>query len=170
MALSRISALTFIFSMFCIFIDKAYGHVLFGGALHITGINAFFASVLIVTLLLGSMFPVRVRFLEFIGEISYGVYLTHILLFDLYDHLMKRIARGLSEGDGHFAIMLFRFCVVSILTMGLCYLSRWYFEEPFLRLKDQLTPPAFGKKVFTPTQAEIPISRSTMITQLESGT
>jgi peptidoglycan/LPS O-acetylase OafA/YrhL len=143
-ALWRVSGLAFIFSVLCIYIDKAFRHVLFGGALHITGLNAFFASVLMLILLLGSRFPIRISFLEFVGEISYGIYLTHILLFELYDHFIKGIARGLSDGNGHFSIMLFRFCVVSIVTIGFCYLSRSCYEDRFLRLKDRFAPPPFG--------------------------
>jgi peptidoglycan/LPS O-acetylase OafA/YrhL len=73
--------------------------------------------------------------LQFFGEISYGVYLIHMLVFDLDDHVMGGLFPGLSAAGGHFGVMALFFGIAAGSTVAVAYLSRWYFEEPFLRLK-----------------------------------
>jgi peptidoglycan/LPS O-acetylase OafA/YrhL len=36
---------------------------------------------------------------------------------------------------GHFFLMVLHFTVVVVFTVAIAYLSRWYFEEPFLQFK-----------------------------------
>jgi peptidoglycan/LPS O-acetylase OafA/YrhL len=74
--------------------------------------------------------------LQFFGEISYGVYLIHMLVFELEDHVMGGLFPGLSaQPGGHFGVMALFFGIAAAPTVAVAYLSRWYFEEPFLRLK-----------------------------------
>jgi peptidoglycan/LPS O-acetylase OafA/YrhL len=73
--------------------------------------------------------------LQFFGEISYGVYLIHMLVFDLEDHFLGRWFPSLSVAGGHFGSMVLLFSVAAGFTVAVAYVSRWYFEEPFLRLK-----------------------------------
>jgi peptidoglycan/LPS O-acetylase OafA/YrhL len=73
--------------------------------------------------------------LQFFGEISYGVYLIHMLIFDLEDRLLGNLFPSLSAAGGHFDSMVLLFIIAAGFTVVVAYLSRWYFEEPFLRLK-----------------------------------
>jgi len=132
----------------CFLIDRVFGRdsALAGGALHITGYNGFFASLVTATLLLGSRFSIRQPVLEFFGEISYGLYLVHMLCFDFYDHFAPKIWPHLANGTGHFGVMVVRFTVGGALAIAIATVSRRYYEEPFLRLKHRLAPssPAGG--------------------------
>jgi len=76
--------------------------------------------------------------LRFYGYISYGLYLIHWLGFVLLNLLLDRTSqqRPLLTAPtllGRFAILL------GVMTL-IAFLSRAYFEEPFLRLKDRLAP------------------------------
>ena len=142
----RIAGGAFLAAACCFLIDRPFGHAVFGGSLHITGFNLFYAATLVVALLLGSRFVIRQPVLEFIGEISYGLYLIHILAFDVFDHFAPRVWPALAHGAGHFSIMAFRFVIVASVAIAVSYLSRHYYEEPFLRLKDRFdaTPPSLA--------------------------
>jgi peptidoglycan/LPS O-acetylase OafA/YrhL len=77
------------------------------------------------------------RILTFIGTISYGVYLYHLLSSMAYHWVAKR-----TGFDQHWNLDLWERTWLEIAVWGtgavaLAYLSRWYFEEPFLRLKDR---------------------------------
>lgn len=128
----------FAISMLGYQVDGIAGHSLSGGAIHITSINTFFAGTVMMCLLLGSKFQFRSRWLEFIGEISYGLYLIHLLCFDVFDHFAQRFWPELAARDVGFRVMLFRFFVSATVAIALATLSRRHFEERFLRLKERL--------------------------------
>lgn len=111
-----------------------------GASLQFTVIHIFFAAVLVLSLLLGSS-PhktfVNHKALQFFGYISYGLYLIHLLVFRMYDKVLRNYAPQLLPADGHFALVVLRFLVAGSFAVGLAYLSRRYFEEAFLRLKDR---------------------------------
>jgi peptidoglycan/LPS O-acetylase OafA/YrhL len=76
--------------------------------------------------------------LRFYGYISYGLYLFHLLGFKAFQDLfvdLHHIPAELTLGP-----ILLRFGVVLATTTAVCFLSRRYFEEFFLRLKDRLVP------------------------------
>ena len=57
-------------------------------------INSFFAGVLAITLLIGTgrwQNLLHSQMLRFLGEISYGLYLIHMLVFDLVDRILMRL-------------------------------------------------------------------------------
>jgi peptidoglycan/LPS O-acetylase OafA/YrhL len=71
-------------------------------------------------------------FLLFFGEISYGLYLIHMLCEMGYDRL---------SGNGyltHPGALLFRFAVANGLAILLATLSKRYFENPIMRLKQRI--------------------------------
>ena len=121
-------------------IDWITGHLVADGAFHITAYNSFCCAFLTITLLLESRFSIRQRMLEFFGEISYGLYLVHQLCFDFFDHVMPKIWPAISDGHGHFGLMVVRFLTAGGLAVGLSTVSRRYYEDPILRLKDRLAP------------------------------
>jgi len=78
------------------------------------------------------------RPLRFYGYISYGLYLFHVLGFKVYQDLFSDFRHPLPELTA--GLLLLRFCVVLAFVTLVCFLSRRYFEEYFLRLKDRLVP------------------------------
>ena len=78
------------------------------------------------------------RFLESLGYISYGLYLVHPLIFDLYDRMTAGSPLGASRT--RFSMLVLRFFVVSAASLGVATLSRRYYEQLFLRRKRALAP------------------------------
>jgi peptidoglycan/LPS O-acetylase OafA/YrhL len=114
-----------------------------GASLQLTLVNTFFAGLLLFFLVLGSghrKWLVHSASLEFFGYISYGLYLIHPMLFRIYDRLTRIFWPGLQPSLGHFSLIVLRFAVVSVVAIGLSYLSRKYYEEWFLQLKDRVAP------------------------------
>jgi peptidoglycan/LPS O-acetylase OafA/YrhL len=109
-----------------------------GVTLRETALNLFFGGIVASALLAGTSrwkAVVNRPVLQFFGEISYSLYLIHMLVFDLEDYVVGRLFPNLSDVAGHFALMVFLFTVALGFTVAIAYLSRWYFEEPFLRMK-----------------------------------
>jgi len=109
-----------------------------GITLRETALNLFFAGTVALALLAGTSrwkAIVNRPVLQFFGEISYGVYLIHMLVFDLEDSVVGRLFHNSAAIGGHFALMVLLFAIAVGFTVAIAYFSRWYFEEPFLRLK-----------------------------------
>lgn len=101
-----------------------------GVALQISLVNIAFTGLLGLILFVGSgQRPnwVRIKTLQFFGYISYGWYLNHYCLLVMYNRLIRWPQ---NIGDG-----VIKLIAVGLLSVGTAYLSRKYFEEPFLRLK-----------------------------------
>jgi len=116
-----------------------------GAGLQETVINTFFAGVLLVFLLAGSGAAkryVNIPVFRFLGYISYGLYLDHLLVFRMYDRICRNYFPRLLPSSNHFELVLLRFAVGAGAAVGAAYLSRRFFEERFLRLKDSLMPGA----------------------------
>jgi peptidoglycan/LPS O-acetylase OafA/YrhL len=80
-------------------------------------------------------------FLKFLGRISYGLYLIHVLAFRLTEILLARVFPLLIAIDKPTQAMLLRFVVGSAIAIAVAYLSRCSLEEIFLRHgKMQPTP------------------------------
>lgn len=77
---------------------------------------------------------------RFLGYISYGLYLNHLLVFRMYDRVCGSHWPSLLPRDGHFELVLLRFAVAGSAAIAIAYLSRAFFEERFLRMKDSLLP------------------------------
>src|SRR6202163_2391493 len=123
-----------------------------GASLQITLVNTFFAGVLLLFLVVGSSPQsklVHSSFLEFFGYISYGLYLVHPMVFRVYDKVTGKFWPWLQPSAGRFGLIVLRFAVVSATAVGLAYISRKYYEEWFLKLKDRiaLEPPKAAVKV-----------------------
>jgi peptidoglycan/LPS O-acetylase OafA/YrhL len=114
------------------------GHFL-GLTFRETALDLLCTSAVGLTLLIGtSKWKTLVNrpVLQFLGKISYGVYLTHMLVFEVVVHFLGRLWPSLPPAEAHFAVMWLRFCISASVTLGLMSLSRRYFEEPFLALKE----------------------------------
>jgi peptidoglycan/LPS O-acetylase OafA/YrhL len=117
------------------------GTTFVGGVFRLSVLNLFFTGVLGTTLVLGTSnlrWIVLWPSLRFFGYISYGLYLIHMLAFDFTDHLIAQyFPDPMAAVRSSFSLMCLRFVVAGSLAIGVAKLSREYFEEPFLRLKDR---------------------------------
>lgn len=112
-----------------------------GEAFQYVPMNLWFGATLCLFLLIGSgprKSWVTPRILTFFGEISYGLYLYHMLFFAGYQWLARRTnfesSLGLNPWDRTWTTLL----VAGATSIIVAYLSRRYFEGPFLQLKDWL--------------------------------
>jgi peptidoglycan/LPS O-acetylase OafA/YrhL len=116
-------------------------HTAAGAALQVVPWHFLFVVVIGAALLAGSRWgeAVRCRLLEFFGEISYGLYLYHLLVFGGFQWLLEKgIIRRL-QIDPMLGLSI-RLLICGGIAVGIAYLSRRYIEEPFLRLKSRLAP------------------------------
>jgi peptidoglycan/LPS O-acetylase OafA/YrhL len=65
----------------------------------------------------------------------------------MYDRICRHYAPQWIPSNGHFGLVLLRFAVAGSGAIAVAYLSRGFFEERFLRLKDSLVP----RRAETPT-------------------
>jgi peptidoglycan/LPS O-acetylase OafA/YrhL len=116
---------------------------LLGAGLQYTLITLVCAGILLMFLLAGTSRAksfVNVSPLRFLGYISYGLYLNHFLAFRVYDLMCRRYFPSLLPSSGHFALVLLKFALAGGGAIVVAYVSRKYYEERFLRLKDSLVP------------------------------
>jgi peptidoglycan/LPS O-acetylase OafA/YrhL len=114
-------------------------HAAAGAALQVVPAHLAFVALLIAALLLGSghhRYWSRSPILEFFGRISYGLYLYHLMLFSGFEWLLNHGYMKRLDIDPFWGLMI-RFLVVGSLSVATAYLSRRYFEDPFLRLKNR---------------------------------
>jgi peptidoglycan/LPS O-acetylase OafA/YrhL len=112
-----------------------------GATLQLSLVNTFFAGLLVLFLLLGSgslKALVNSSLLRFFGYISYGLYLIHLMIFHLYDKLARLFWPSLQPSVERFDLIVLRFAVGSAAAIGLAFVSRKYYEEWFLQLKERV--------------------------------
>ena len=77
------------------------------------------------------------KIMNYLGKISYGIYVIHPLLLyvgtTLFRETLSRYEGSQIQGGVCFAV----FIGVSGLTIALAALSYKYYEKPFLRMKDK---------------------------------
>jgi len=113
-----------------------------GFAFRQTALNLCFFGMLLLVLLIGTGPWRRVvcfKPLRLLGEISYGVYLVHTLVFWIVDRCSVMLFPDAPPLTNHFPLMCARFGIAIAVTIIVCYISRWHFEEHFLRLKERLS-------------------------------
>jgi peptidoglycan/LPS O-acetylase OafA/YrhL len=116
---------------------------LLGAAFQFTVVDLAFTGVVLLVLLLGTSSwhgYVNNSVLGFLGYISYGLYLVHLLIFRIYDKLSQLFWPRLQPYDGHFELVVLRFLCATCVSVGLAYLSRRFFEARFLRSKHPSAP------------------------------
>ena len=116
---------------------------LLGAGLQWTTIHIFCAGILLLFLLAGTSSArryVNLSVLRFFGYLSYGLYLYHMLAFRMYDRICRDYFPQLIPSNGHFKLVLLRFVLAGGGALAIAYLSRRFFEERFLRMKDSLLP------------------------------
>ena len=114
-----------------------------GAAFQLSVIALASAAVVCLVMRLGQSrfrWLVQVPALEFFGEISYGLYLYHMLVFLWYDRLLGPYAQTLVGHLGTVGLTLIRFTLAASSAVVLATLSRRYYEQLFLRLRSRLAP------------------------------
>ena len=102
------------------------------GVIEGAGYDFLFASLLLVALLVGtSRYAAlcRPKVLQFFGDISYGLYLIHVLVFTTY----RRIVHPSDDLDS----ILLQLGVCFLVAVALATVSRFTVEAWFLSLKDK---------------------------------
>ncbi len=101
----------------------------FGMALQHTPPNLFFTGLLLLSLSLpaGWFAAAWSKPMRFFGYVSYGLYLCHLLVFDFYDRWIAGRVAGLQNS-------FVRLLLAGGLATLVAFLSRRFFEEPFLRM------------------------------------
>ncbi len=116
---------------------------LIGAALQHTVIDLVCSGVLLLVLLVGTSSYRRYvngKVLRFLGYLSYGLYLVHLMVFRCYDAICPRFWPWLVPVDYRFGFVVLRFAIAASFSVLLAYLSRTNFEEKFLRLKSRHSP------------------------------
>jgi peptidoglycan/LPS O-acetylase OafA/YrhL len=103
----------------------------------------FASCAMIVTFILIGSGPYR-RFVTpvpiiFLGIISYGLYLYHLMVFFAYERMLRLAWVHNALPSSQWAQSWLRMLVVGSVAIALAYVSRRYLEEPFLRRKDALS-------------------------------
>jgi peptidoglycan/LPS O-acetylase OafA/YrhL len=101
------------------------------------GLSCFLLLCGSVVVLMLSLFRERrppgwLRLFVFFGDISYGLYLVHQLLFQLYDR-----AFGLSFRTD-WRLLAVRFAVAGGAAVAVAVASKRWFEDPILRMKSRI--------------------------------
>jgi peptidoglycan/LPS O-acetylase OafA/YrhL len=118
-----------------------------GEALQYLPWNLAFASLLGAFLLIGSgprKLITAPPVMLFFGKISYGLYLYHLMVFFGYDWLARQLDFSSRLKLTLWEQVWLRMVIVGTVAIGIAYLSRRYFEEPFMRLTNRL-PGRLGK-------------------------
>lgn len=71
------------------------------------------------------------RVCDFVGKISYGIYVIHPLLIFLLSGLYRSMGIDLSNGIATVLI----YVIITLATILLAWLSYYFFESPFLQIK-----------------------------------
>jgi peptidoglycan/LPS O-acetylase OafA/YrhL len=107
-----------------------------GAALEVVPWHFAFTATLGFFLLIGTTKYkglVQSASLRFLGRISYGLYLYHLLMFDLVDYLGRHGLPGI--GKTTLPMLLRRASLACAIAIFVAYLSRKYFEDWFLARK-----------------------------------
>ena len=78
----------------------------------------------------------RMGWLRWLGNISYGVYVFHMLLLRPISAITDRVARGRGPMVHNAAMFL----IAALMSLGAAWLSYHAFEKQFLRLKKYFVP------------------------------
>jgi peptidoglycan/LPS O-acetylase OafA/YrhL len=108
----------------------------------LTSLNLFCTSALAAALLLGASqfsWVISRPTLRFFGEISYGLYLVHMMAFRAFDNFHRWYFPQVPPYHLNFLVMLVRFAICGSIAVAVAFLSRRYFEARFLKWKDRLS-------------------------------
>jgi peptidoglycan/LPS O-acetylase OafA/YrhL len=95
-------------------------------------ITVFYAGLIVLALTGGMVHRgMSAAWLRWVGTISYGIYIFHILLLPAY----AWIAEALAPHTGRIEAIALRGLLTWVLTAAVAWASYRYFEAPILRLR-----------------------------------
>ncbi len=105
------------------------------------GIHLVYSIIFIVIILnistnTKSFVKMNNKVLETLGSLSYGIYMYHLMLIPIVLYLFQSLA--LDPGENIFTNILFYFVVIAS-TIGISYISYYYLENYFLKLKKKFS-------------------------------
>lgn len=83
--------------------------------------------------------PLRWRFLQLSGALSYCLYLVHVSIGDGYESILRGRGIKMESYLGPSGAVAFRAIVILALSFGVALVSRKYVEQPCLALKDRFS-------------------------------
>ena len=92
-------------------------------------------SFVILTLSYSPVINIRNRQLNYLGKISYGIYMFHPLVMQLIGFILLKLVAKVELSD--ITIILLSYGLVFGVTFIISHLSYQYFEKPFLKLKNK---------------------------------
>lgn len=92
-------------------------------------------SFVILTLSYSPVFIIRNKPLNYLGKISYGIYMFHPLVMQLIGFIMLKLVASVELSD--VTIILLSYGLVFGVTFIVSHFSYQYFEKPFLKLKNK---------------------------------
>lgn len=81
-----------------------------------------------------SIIRLKSKTLSFLGEISYGIYMYHMLVIFATIFLLKKFLIDLCSPWSHLVF----YCVITVFTIAVSIVSKQLFENYFLKLKEKL--------------------------------
>lgn len=100
---------------------------------HFIGMTLF--GFVILTLSYAPVIHIKNAFLNYLGNISYGIYMYHALVMQLVGFIMLKLVAKVQLPN--FAIILLSYVLVFAITIVVSHFSYIYFEKPFLKLKNK---------------------------------
>ena len=125
-----------VYIVFCSNIDNVYWNVLFKTPVLSSVVIDFLFLYLIVCVAVieNSIIKLRSKILSFLGEISYGIYMFHMLAIFITIHFLKNYLIQQNPFTSHLVF----YTTVVFITIGTASLSKYLFEDFFLNLKKRL--------------------------------
>lgn len=98
--------------------------------------NEFIALISLLVIVAGLLHKplLENKMMNYLGQISYGIYVIHPLLLYVFTRLIQP-AQYLSNNVAYIVI----FICITALTIGIAALSYKYYEMPFLRMKSRFS-------------------------------
>ena len=129
-----------------------------GAALQFSLPEMLFASLVMFTVTMaGSRFTavLRSRVLTLFGDLSYCLYVIHLIVMNEVDALLGRFL-DVQKALNSFGFVCVRAFLVLLICLVVAYISRRYFELPILSLKRYFTPPSEAKSQLVPGAERAP--------------
>lgn len=120
----------------CLFIGYFFTDIfvdLSEGTYHLIGMLLF--SFFILCISYEPLFIIKNRFLNYLGKISYGIYMYHAFLMQLVGFIIIKLHKKIILSD--LTIILLSYVLVIIATLIVSHFSYQYFEKRFLKLKSK---------------------------------